>query len=397
MNNFKTIGEDGRELIPHIRLHPGDILKDEIEARGLKKSAFAKMLGISPTQLSELLHGKRHVSEDLALRLEQVLDIDAATWMRIQTQYNLAKKRLEQPTAPQLSMAEEEPETYTKRGDNKNDSAILVFQDKQIRRILYENDWYFNLVDVIEILSESPQPTVYWSKLKRKLIQDEGIDQLFPIWKQLKFEATNGKFYNMDAANTEGVFRIIMSVASPKAEPFKRWLAEVGKQTIDEMQDPELGFERMKEIYKAKGYSNEWIERRIQTIDTRKQLTDQWKNRGVQEGQEYSILTAIIAKGTFGLTPSEHKEMKGLTHPKHNLRDHMTPLELIFTALGEEATRQMAIRDDAKGFIENVDVAREGGDAAGEARERLEKRLRQKVVSDKNFLNQQPVPPKIEE
>lgn len=269
----------------------------------------------------------------------------------------------------------------------EQNNKIILFQEKQIRRLWHENDWFYNLVDVIEILSESPQPTVYWSKLKKKMIKEEGIEQLFPIWKQLKFEANNSKFYKMDAANTEGVFRIIQSIASPKAEPFKRWLAQVGKQILDEIQDPELGFDRLREIYKAKGYPDEWIERRMQSIETRKQLTDEWKKRNVKEGQEYAILTAQIAKSTFGLTPTQHKEVKGLTQHDQNLRDHMTPLELIFTALGEEATRQVTMRDDAQGFNENYDAAKEGGEAAGEARNQFEKRIGQKVVSDKNFLD----------
>ena len=393
--DFKTIGDDGRELVPRKRLHPGDVLQSEIEARGLKKSAFAKMLGMSASQFSELLHGKRHVSEELALRLEKLLDIEAGYWMRIQTKYNLDKIRLEKSETPQLSMVAEESPIYGKKVEKPFDDKIVLFQEKQIRRILHDDEWHYNLVDVIEILSESPQPTVYWSKLKKKMVNEEGVEQLFPIWKQLKFEAANGKFYAMDAANTEGVFRVIQSVSSPKAEPFKRWLAQVGKQTLDEIQDPELGFDRLREIYKAKGYPDEWIERRMQSIETRKQLTDEWKNRKVNEGQEYAILTAQIAKGTFGLTPTQHKEVKGLTQPRQNLRDHMTPLELIFTALGEEATRQVTLRDDAMGFNENYDAAKEGGEAAGEARDRLEKRLGQKVVSDKNFLNQDEKPKEI--
>jgi DNA-damage-inducible protein D len=278
----------------------------------------------------------------------------------------------------------------------EQNDKIVLFQEKQIRRVQLGDEWFYNLVDVIEILSESPQPTVYWSKLKKKMVKEEGIDQLFPIWKQLKFEATNGKFYTMDAANTEGVLRVIQSISSPKAEPFKRWLAQVGKQTLDEIENPELGFDRLREIYKAKGYPDEWIERRMQSIETRKQLTDEWKKRDVKEGQEYAFLTAQIAKGTFGLTPTEHKEVKGLKKPTQNLRDHMTPLELIFTALGEEATRQVTLRDNALGFNENYDAAKEGGEAAGEARDRLEKRLGQKVVSDKNYLNQEGKPKEIE-
>ena len=383
----ETYSRDGREIETINSLHPGRVLMAELKARGIKKSDFAVQLGMRVSHFSELLHGKRHVSEDLALRLEKLLDIEATYWMRIQTKYNLDKIRLEKTEAP-LSMVAEDLSAYKTESNNPEDNKMVIFQEKQIRRIWLENDWFYNLVDVIEILSESPQPTVYWSKLKKKMVKEEGVDQLFPIWKQLKFEASNGKFYAMDAANTEGVFRIIQSISSPKAEPFKRWLAQVGKQILDEIQDPELGFDRLREIYKAKGYPDEWIERRMQSIETRKQLTDEWKNRNVKEGQEYAILTAQIAKGTFGLTPTEHKEVKSLTQSNQNLRDHMTPLELIFTALGEEATRQVTLRDDAQGYNENYDAAKEGGEAAGEARERFEKRIGQKVVSDKNFLNQ---------
>ena len=194
------------------------------------------------------------------------------------------------------------------------------------------------------------------------------------------------KMYPTDVANTAGVLRLIMSVASPKAEPFRQWLAQTGKESIEEIGDPELGFDRLKSIYEAKGYSKEWIERRMQTIEVRKQLTDEWKNRGVKEGQDYAILTAEIAKATFGLTPSEHSKLKSLE--RQNLRDHMTPLELIFTALSEEATRINTINDDAQGFQENHEAAQRGGHAAGDARASFEKRQNQKVVSSDNYLKQ---------
>jgi DNA-damage-inducible protein D len=180
--------------------------------------------------------------------------------------------------------------------------------------------------------------------------------------------------------------RILMSVSSPKAEPFKVWLAEVGNQTLIETESPELGIERFAELYKAKGYSDEWIQNRLKSIETRKLLTDEWKNRGVAEGQEYSMLTATIAKQTFGLTPSEHKDLKGLQ--RENLRDHMTPLELIFTMLGEEVTRSLAVSEDAQGFNENHDIAQQGGKLAGEARQRVEQDRRVKVVSNENYLKQ---------
>jgi DNA-damage-inducible protein D len=263
-------------------------------------------------------------------------------------------------------------------------NKIVLFEGKKLRRIWHNDEWYFSIIDAIEILTDSARPRKYWSDLKTKL-KNEGSELSDKIG-QLKVEAPDGKKYQTDCINTEGLLRLIMSIPSPKAEPFKMWLANVGKQTLDEIQDPELGFDRIREIYKAKGYSDEWIERRMQTIEVRKQLTEEWKNRGVKEGQEYAILTAIVAKGTFGVTPTEHKDIKGLSEPKQNLRDHMTPLELIFTALGEEATRQVAIRDDAQGFNENHDAAQMGGAMAGEALKSFEKKGNVKVVSSENFI-----------
>ena len=264
----------------------------------------------------------------------------------------------------------------------ESNDKLIVFENKHIRRLWHEGEWHFSIVDVIEILTDSPTPRKYWNTIKTR------EPQLSSLCRQLKLPSADGKNYKTDCANTEGVLRIIMSVPSPKAEPFKMWLATVGKEKIEEVENPELGFERLKEIYKAKGYTDEWIDRRLQTIETRKQLTDEWKNRGVIEGQEYSLLTATIAKGTFGLTPSEHKNIKGLDKPSQNLRDHMTPLELILTALGEEVTRSIAVDADAQGFNENHEAAAKGGKTAGEARERVEANLGKKVVSSENYLKQ---------
>ena len=213
----------------------------------------------------------------------------------------------------------------------------------------------------------------------------EGVNELSPIWRQLPFVATNGKTYQMDAATRQMLFRIIQSVSSPKAEPFRLWLAEIAEKHVQEIENPELGFERLKELYKAKGYPDDWIETRLKSIDVRKQLTDEWKQRGVKEGLEYSILTAEIAKATFGVTPSEHAKIKGLE--KANLRDHMTDLELVFTMLGEVITKNLAEKDDAQGFEENQDAAQRGGNYAGTARENLEKKENIKVVSGKNYLH----------
>ena len=257
---------------------------------------------------------------------------------------------------------------------------VTLFENKPIRKVLHNDEWFFSVVDVIAILTDSANPQSYWGKLK------EREPQLLTICQKFKFLAPDGKMRPTDCANTEGVLRIVMSVPSPKAEPLKLWLAQVGTERIQETENPELGFERMTEIYRAKGYTDEWIKERYQSIETRKRLTDEWKNRGVKQGIEYSILTATIAKGTFGLIPSEHKKLKGLEKPSQELRDHMTPLELIFNSLGEETTRILSIKRDAQGFEENHDAAMDGGTMAGNARGNYEKQLGEKVVSKENYL-----------
>lgn len=266
----------------------------------------------------------------------------------------------------------------------KNNNSMTPFVGEKIRKVWYEEQWYFNVSDIIALLTDSKDSKAYWRNLKKRLLQ-EGNSQSVSNCYGLKFEAADGKKYIQDAANTEGVLRIVMSVPSPKAEPLKLWLAEQGKQAIDEAENPELLTERQAELYRAKGYTEEWIGRRVQTIETRKALTDEWKERGVKENQAFSILTATIAKGTFGLTPTEHKEVKGLT--RQNLRDHMTPLELIFTALSEEATKMIAVREDAQGFADNHHAAAEGGRMAGDARQNFEKNMNESVVSSQNYLD----------
>ena len=261
---------------------------------------------------------------------------------------------------------------------------LIPFEGKPIRKVWHNEEWYFAVVDVIEVLTGSLQPSRYWSDLKKRSKKEE--NQSFDFCERLNLPRPNGRNYPTDCANTKGILRIAMSVPSPKAEPLKLWLAEVGMERIEETENPELLTKRQIELYRAKGYPDEWIEKRMDTIDKRNKLTDEWKNRGVKEGQEYSILTAIIAKGTFGLTPKEHKELKSLTKPTQNLLDHMTPLELIFTSLGEETTRQLAIKDDAKGFNENQNKAIIGGQTTGELLETYESRTGLKVVSSDNFL-----------
>ena len=259
-------------------------------------------------------------------------------------------------------------------------SKIIPFEGKQIRKVWHEEQWYFSVVDIIGILTDSQDPSNYWTTIKLR------ENQLPTICRRLKMKATDGKQRLTDCANLEGIFRITMSIPSPKAEPLKLWLAEQGKRTIDETENPELLTQRQIEIYKAKGYTHEWIEKRILSIETRNRLTDEWKARGVKEGKEYSNLTAIIAKGTFGLNPIEHKKFKGLEKPSQNLRDHMTPLELIFTQLGEELTRDEPINDNAQGFDENKGAAIKGGNIAGNARKLVESERGQKVVSKTNYL-----------
>jgi DNA-damage-inducible protein D len=259
-------------------------------------------------------------------------------------------------------------------------SNLIPFEGKEIRKVWHNEQWYFSIVDVIEILTESAKPKTYWSMLKKR------DNQLVTICELLKMRAADNKFYKTDAANTDGIFRIVMSVPSPKAEPLRMWLAEQGARTLEETANPELLTQRQIELYKLKGYSDEWIKERISSIESRNLLTDEWDKRGVKEGKEFSILTAIIAKGTFGLTPTEHRDIKGLTKSSQNLRDNMTRLELIFASLGEETTRQLAIEDDAQGFEENKDKAAKGGKASGVVLKTYEAETGLKVVSTQNFL-----------
>ncbi len=264
----------------------------------------------------------------------------------------------------------------------KQDNTVILFQEKNIRRIEHNDEWWFSVVDVISALTDSTQPQRYWADMKKRSSNES--NQSFAFCEQLKMKAADGKNYKTEAANREGLLRIIMSVPSPKAEPFRLWLAQVGAERIEEIENPELGITRIRELYLAKGYTEEWVNTRIKSIDIRKQLTDEWQQRGVKEGQEYAILTAEIAKATFGLSPSEHAKYKGLE--KQNLRDNMTNLELIFTMLGEEMTRSIAVDTDAKGFPENHEVAIKGGTIAGNARKNVEKDSGKPVVSAENFL-----------
>ena len=267
------------------------------------------------------------------------------------------------------------------------DSKIVVFQDKQIRRVWVDDDWYFSIVDIVGVLTGSPEPRKYWNKVKTREFTDL---QLSPIWRQLKLPAADGKQYRTDCATTQAMFRIIQSIPSPKAEPFKQWLAQVGYERVQEIENPVLAQERMKAVYEAKGYPKDWIDKRLRGIAIRQNLTDEWKERGIREERDFAILTAEIARATFGVTPSEHRAIKGLTKKGQNLRDHMTDLELIFTMLGERVTTEISQQEKPDTFAESKQVARRGGNVAGVARRETERELGHSVVSGQNFLDKNP-------
>ena len=264
-------------------------------------------------------------------------------------------------------------------------NTIKLFESKKIRSVWNESEqkWYFSVHDVVEVLTDSADPKQYAKKLRSR--DSELHSNWGTICTQVQMRAADGKMRKTIAANTENLLRIIQSIPSPKAEPFKRWLAQVGAERIAEIENPELAQKRMRELYKAKGYSDEWIEKRVRGIAVRDELTDEWKRRGVQESKEYSILTAEISKATFGMTPTQYKELKSLTLPSENLRDHMTDLELIFTMLGEASTTEIARNKDAQGFNENKHSAQEGGTIAGNARRELEERSGRPVINPNNY------------
>ena len=261
---------------------------------------------------------------------------------------------------------------------------IVAFQDKKIRRVWHQEDWYFSVIDVIEALTESSNPRNYWNMLKNRELE-HGVE-LYTNCVQLKLASSDGKEYQTDCANTKNMFRIIQSIPSKKAEPFKLWLAQVGYERIQEIEDPELGQDRIKEYYELKGYPKEWIDKRLRCIAIRQELTDEWKNREVKTETEFAILTNEVSKATFGKTIGEYKEFKRLQEKKQNLRDHMTDWELILTMFGEKATTDITREKDAQGFDKCKDSANQGGNIAKRAREDLEKNLGKSVVSDENYL-----------
>ncbi len=263
-------------------------------------------------------------------------------------------------------------------------TALVVFQDKKIRRVWHDNGWWFSVVDIVGVLSESADARNYWKVLKHRLKEESS--EVVTRCNQLRLPSSDGKYYETDCANTETLFRIVQSIPSKNAEPFKLWLAKVGYERVEEIENPELAQARMKDLYKAKGYSDDWIEKRVRGIAVRQELTDEWKKRGVREGREYAILTNEISKAAFGKTIDEYKEFKGLR--RENLRDHMDDLDLIFAMLGEASTTKIARGKDAQGFPENKDAARRGGKIAGDAKANLELESGEKVTASENYLKE---------
>jgi len=265
-------------------------------------------------------------------------------------------------------------------------TKIAIFKGTKVRKTIHSNEWWFSIIDVVQALAGTDRPRKYWNDLKKKL-EKEGFSEVSEKIGQLKMIAPDGKNRETDCANTETIFRIIQTIPSPKAEPFKRWLAKVGYERVQEIEDPELATKRTRAIYKAKGYPDAWIEKRMRGIEVRETLTDQWKQRNVGGHREYAILTAEISKAAFGMTPSQYKKFKGLK--RENLRDHMGDLELIFSMLGEASTTEIAKNKNAQGFGQNKQAAKEGGTIAGNAKQELEEKSGKRVTTTKNYLPSQ--------
>jgi len=262
------------------------------------------------------------------------------------------------------------------------DNALVVFQDKKIRRTWHDNEWYYSVVDVVEVLTDSAAPSKYWFILKTRELE-YGIE-LSTICRQLKMPSLDGKSYRTECANSKGLFRIIQSIPSRKAEPFKQWLAQLAQERVEEIQDPELAQDRVKRYYELKGYPKAWIDKRLRGIAVRQELTDEWKGRGVA-GRDFAILTDEITFSTFGKTVNEYKKFKALDG-RNPLRDHMTDWELILTMVGEKATTDITVARDAKGFDECEESAHDGGQIACNTRKELEQKIGKTVVSSGNFV-----------
>jgi len=269
-------------------------------------------------------------------------------------------------------------------------SPVKLFENKKVRTFWdeAEQQWYFSVIDIIAVLTDSVNPTDYLKKIRKR---DESLNSyLGTNCPQVEMQTQTGKKRKTLAGNAEQLFRIIQSIPSPKAEPFKQWLAKVGYQRVQEIENPELAQERMKVLYEQKGYSKDWIDKRLRGIAIRQNLTDEWKERGINNDHDFAILTAEISKATFGLTPSEYKEVKGLVKKSSNLRDHMTDLELIFTMLGEKVTTEISQKEKPETFPKNKQVAKRGGRVAGNARRETEKELGRSIISTENFLGKAP-------
>ena len=268
--------------------------------------------------------------------------------------------------------------------DKENEmDKVALFNGQKIRRIILNGEWWFSVVDVCGVLTDSLNARDYWYKIKNR-VEDEEKLQLSTICRQLKLESSDGKKYETDCANTEGIFRIIQSIPSPKAEPFKRWLAKVGYERIQEIENPELAMDRMKALYEKKGYPKDWIDKRSRGIAVRHSLTDEWRDRGVKNSLGYAILTNEIMESAFGLKVEDYKNLKGLD--RENLRDHMEDIELILTMLAEATTTKLTKDRDSQGFTPLKQDASDGGGVAGQARENIDKLSRDKLVSPNNFL-----------
>jgi DNA-damage-inducible protein D len=323
--------------------------------------------------------------------------------MKDKTQQEITKQVNDMPMDEVLRTVAAVQKAASQSAPNRSDDntvayegecQLTLFNRREIRKVFHKSEWYFSVVDVIGAIAETTQPRRYWSELKTQLTAKEGFTQLFAHIEQLKMQSSDGKHYLTDAVNVETLFRLIQSIPSPKAEPFKRWLARVGYERIEEFQNPEIAIKRAMVNWRIQGRTDDWIEARLRSIVVRHELTSEWAKRGIEEGIQYGQLTNIISKETFGLKTQEHKKLKSLA-PSHNLRDHMTDFELVLTMLGEKTTAAIAQTSEAQGFQQNAIAARSGGRVAGNTRKELEEQLGRPIVSTENFLKEKPIGKKL--